>query len=121
MKNNTVQKQAFRRQLGENIRLARKAANITQAEITEYVSVNRPTWSKVERGECGVRVEVLAEFCVAVGADPTSLIPLKINGSTEGENTKSIKGALRTIARGRALVDVGVAAMARLVGVHDLE
>ena len=114
-------KDAFRKTLGENIRLARKAAGVTQQEIVKHVSVNRPTWSKVEQGQCGVRVEVLAEFCVAVGADPTSLIPLKINGSTEGENTNSIKGALRTIARGRALVDVGVAAMARLVGVRDLE
>ena len=111
----------FRRQLGENIRLARKAGGLTQADIVERVNVNRPTWSKVEQGQCGVRVEILAQFCAAVGADPTSLIPLKINGSVEGAEAKSIQGALRTVARGRALVDVGVTALARIVGLNDLE
>ena len=113
--------QAFRVQLGENIRLARKAANLTQADIVAFVNVNRPTWSKVEQGQSAVRVEILAQFCAVVGADPTSLIPMKINGSVEGAEAKSIQGALRTIARGRALVDVGVSAMARLVGVHDID
>lgn len=112
---------AFRAQLGENIKLARKAAGLTQADIVSQVSVNRPTWSKIEQGQSAMRVEIMAEFCVVVGADPTSLIPIKINGSTEGADVKSIQGALRTIARGRALVDVGVSALARLVGMSDLE
>lgn len=106
----------FRKALGENLRLARKAASMTQGDVVKQVNVNRPTWSKVERGECAVRVEILAQFCIAVGADPSSLIPIEMNGSVEGADANSMQGALRTIERGKHLIEIGTASMKRFFG-----
>ena len=108
--------QAFRIALGENVKYARKSAGFTQADIVDRVGVNRPTWSKIEHGTQAMRVEILAQFCSIVGCDPTSIIPLKVNGSQEGENAKSVQGAMRTIARARGQLDVGYETLARLLG-----
>jgi transcriptional regulator with XRE-family HTH domain len=64
----TTQQREFRRQLGERLREVRvKAAVSSQEKLAELASVHRTYVGRLERGESGVTVEMLAAILAALG------------------------------------------------------
>ena len=56
-----VQMQEQLRRLGDNLRTARKRRRISMEDMAERMSVNRSTLARLEKGEPGVSLSVLAE------------------------------------------------------------
>lgn len=107
---------AFRLELGDNIRAARKTAGISQMDMAKFLNVNRPTYSKIERGETAMRVEVLAEFCEALGCDVDSIMPKTSAGKAKDEG--SIAASVRQIYRGQIVLEKGIRRLSGLIGVN---
>ncbi|MDA0323821.1 MAG: helix-turn-helix transcriptional regulator [Verrucomicrobia bacterium] len=55
--------------IGERVRLARTRRGLTQAEMAERMFVTRKTLSRLERGEPGVSLSVLASALWVLGLD----------------------------------------------------
>ena len=55
------------RQLGEDIRTARKKRRLSVADFCARIGVTDKTLAKLERGDGGVRVETLATALLALG------------------------------------------------------
>lgn len=53
---------------------ARLAAGLTQIDLAHHLKATQSFVSKVERGERRIDVIEFAEFCYAMGADPTRLL-----------------------------------------------
>lgn len=59
----------WQRELGEQIRKARKAAGISQERLAETLSVTREQLSNYENGRCAPPVNVVTEIIVALRVD----------------------------------------------------
>lgn len=105
----------FRRELGRNIRATRKTAGLTQMQMVKHVSCNRPTWSKIENGDSAMRVEVFAEFCAALGADPSELLP-STAGALKGDDPLSLQSVARTNQRAIAALQQANNVLVRISG-----
>jgi transcriptional regulator with XRE-family HTH domain len=55
--------------IGEHVRLARMRRGITQAELAERMFVTRKTLSRLEKGEPGVSLSVLASALWVLGLE----------------------------------------------------
>lgn len=55
--------------IGEHVRLARTRRGMTQAELAERMFVTRKTLARLERGEPGVSLSVLASALWVLGLD----------------------------------------------------
>ena len=55
--------------IGQHVRLARTRRGMTQAELAERMFVTRKTLSRLERGEPGVSLSVLASSLWVLGLD----------------------------------------------------
>lgn len=60
--------------LGENIRTARKAANMTQEELAAALGVRHPAISKWERGECFPALPTLVRLANVLGSSVDDLL-----------------------------------------------
>lgn len=56
----------FNEGLGENIRLLRKRAHLTQEDLAERLDVTTQMVSKLERGRCGTSSRRLVELAKAL-------------------------------------------------------
>lgn len=63
----SFQVQAALRQLGSDIRTARKKRRLSVADFCKRISVTDKTLASLERGEGGVRLETLAAALLALG------------------------------------------------------
>jgi transcriptional regulator with XRE-family HTH domain len=67
------------RLVGDEIRRARKAAGLTQAEVAERLSLTVPYVSNVEAGRANLTLGQLARFADALGTDlQVRLQPIEI-------------------------------------------
>ncbi len=60
--------------VGRLISESRRARNLKQEQLAEFVGVNQPAWSKIERGESVLTIEQLAMIAPALGQTPGSLL-----------------------------------------------
>ncbi|HVS66080.1 MAG TPA: XRE family transcriptional regulator [Thermoanaerobaculia bacterium] len=60
--------------LGANLRRAREACGMTQAEVAEQLAVSRTTLAAIERGTRGVRSEELVELASIYGREVPGLL-----------------------------------------------
>lgn len=62
--------------IGENIKLARKKAKITQVEMAEKLGVYQKDISRWENGEYTPSLETFAEICKILNASADDLLEL---------------------------------------------
>ena len=70
---------------GENVRLARKAAGITQVDLAADASMAKSYLSEVERGRRNPTVEVVGRIAMALGISASILmegIPERLSENT---------------------------------------
>ncbi|MDO4439182.1 MAG: helix-turn-helix transcriptional regulator [Eubacteriales bacterium] len=63
--------------LGENIKLARKAAGLTQTELGEKIGVSQREISRWEINKIVPNVLIFAEICKALNASSDEILELK--------------------------------------------
>ena len=61
-------------QIGENIRLARVQARLTQEQFTERIEVSPQYVSDLERGVVGISIPTLKRACIALGATSDQIL-----------------------------------------------
>ena len=61
-------------QIGEQIRLAREQAKITQEQFAERIDVSPQYISDLERGVVGISIATLKRACVALGVSSDQLL-----------------------------------------------
>lgn len=57
-----------------NLRQARKAAGLTQADLAERVGLNRATISKYESGDIDLSIKTICDLAAALGVHPLYLL-----------------------------------------------
>ncbi len=62
--------------VGENIKAARKAAGVTQAELAERLGVYQKDISRWEKGEIQPSLSAFAEICRALNASADAMLEL---------------------------------------------
>ncbi len=65
--------------LGENIKKARKAAGVSQAELAEHLQVYQKDISRWENGVYTPTLDVFARICKELGASADELLELHKN------------------------------------------
>lgn len=100
--------------IGKMVRDARSSARLSQEELASIISINRPTLSKLERGESGLRLQVLYEICQALKIDPVALMP-KLDHDNPATRP-SMTGGLEMIKRGQNLITQGSKMIRSVVG-----
>ena len=63
--------------LGENMKIARKAAGLTQGELAARLDVYQKDISRWENGERTPSIEVFAKICKALGVSADILLEIK--------------------------------------------
>ena len=63
----------FKLGLGSNIKLLRKAKNITQEELSEIIGIHSRQLSKIETGEHFPSCKTLEKICIALDVNPKDL------------------------------------------------
>ena len=81
------------------IRLARKTAKMTQAELADRIEVNRATVSKYETGEIMPSVEMLGHISDALGCDIEYLLGYSENMRQTPEDKALVEAVKRGDAR----------------------
>ena len=56
--------------IGERLRRARKARQVTQLELAARTGVAHSTVVRIERGQARPRIETVEKFAEALGVDP---------------------------------------------------
>lgn len=59
--------------IGRNLKLLREANRYTQEKLSEYLGINRSTYSNYESGERGAPIEILEKACDILGCELTVL------------------------------------------------
>ena len=70
---------------GENLRLARAEAGLTQTQLAERAGLSRQHISLLESGTANVKLETVATIARAVGQDPNHLLEGVFTTSSPGE------------------------------------
>lgn len=61
-------------EIGEHIRRAREAANLTQEQLAERIDVSVQFVSDLERGVAGISLTTLKKLCVVLGVPSDQLL-----------------------------------------------
>ncbi|MFF5451899.1 helix-turn-helix domain-containing protein [Streptomyces sp. NPDC012950] len=65
---------AHRRDIGDNLREARRAAGLTQEQVALAAGIERPTYVRIERGQASARVDTLIRIAAVLGVDLSVLV-----------------------------------------------
>ncbi|MFF4390308.1 helix-turn-helix domain-containing protein [Streptomyces sp. NPDC001552] len=63
-----------RRQIGENIRAARRRAHLTQEEVARRAGIERHTLNRIEGGHAAARLDTLILTADAIGLPLAQLV-----------------------------------------------
>ncbi|WP_328787807.1 helix-turn-helix domain-containing protein [Streptomyces sp. NBC_00273] len=63
-----------RRQIGENIRAARRRAHLIQEEVAPRAGIERHTLNRIEGGHAAARLDTLVLIADAIGAPLVQLV-----------------------------------------------
>ena len=61
-------------QIGEQVRLAREQAKLTQEQLAEQIEVSPQYVSDLERGVVGISIPTLKKLCCAVGVNSDQIL-----------------------------------------------
>lgn len=61
-------------QIGEQIRLAREQAHLTQEQLSERIDVSPQYISDLERGVVGISIPTLKRACIALGVSSDQIL-----------------------------------------------
>lgn len=61
--------------IGKNLRDARNAKHLTQADVAEKAGISTNYYARIERGEVAISVEVLEQVVKALGVKSASILP----------------------------------------------
>ncbi|WP_243369194.1 helix-turn-helix domain-containing protein [Microvirga solisilvae] len=90
-----------RRKLGENVRLLRLQANLTQQEVADRIGVDRAHVSALEAGTRNPTLLTLWHLALALGVEITDLLrdfPSQANGTTIRKRASKRRGPRGTQA-----------------------
>lgn len=85
--------------IGARIRRARKAAGMTQEQLAERVDCGPRHIGQIERGTCGLSVEMLVNLCLALGLRTDDLLLGQYAAESDGVQELNLK--LRNCAPGK--------------------
>ena len=68
------QKKEINIQIGEQVRLARELAKLTQEQLAEQIDVSPQYVSDLERGVVGISIPTLKKLCCAVGVTSDQIL-----------------------------------------------
>ena len=77
--NNQNQKNQILKQVGQNIKQARVAKNITQQQLAELLNTSVNFISLIERGQSGLNIVTIINICNALQIEPNALFNKLIN------------------------------------------
>lgn len=61
-------------QIGEQIRIARENARLTQEQLAERIDVSPQYISDLERGVVGISLQTLKRFCISMGVSSDQIL-----------------------------------------------
>jgi transcriptional regulator with XRE-family HTH domain len=82
-----VEQDAFYRELGERIRVTRRARQLPQARLAELVGLKRTSITNIERGKQKLLAHTLFDIALVLGVEPGALFP-SAAPSTEGRKSE---------------------------------
>lgn len=65
---------ARRRQIGDQIRLARLTANLTQEGVANLIGMDRPSYNRIEQGHASPLLDTLIRIADAIGVPLSDLV-----------------------------------------------
>ena len=65
----------IRKEIGKNIKKARKSKNMKQIEVAVDAGVNPSYYSKIERGEVNLSLEKLYRIIKSLGVQSSDILP----------------------------------------------
>jgi transcriptional regulator with XRE-family HTH domain len=65
---------ARRREIGDNIREARLAANLTQEAVALQAGIERTTLNRIEQGHSAARIDSLIQISEVIGVELSDLM-----------------------------------------------
>lgn len=74
--------ESYNHLVGKRIRRIRKSAGLSQTALAERLDQKQSTISALERGERGIKVELVYGICAELGVSPTRLLPPMHGGDT---------------------------------------
>lgn len=113
---------SLNQQIGENVRRARKAAGLSQAQLASALGCQQPLISRIENGMVAATIEVLVAIGEATGIAPALLLPVDEHPArtriVQAAWSDSVDNARTLIAAGMAMMDraLGPVAPTRLEG-----
>ena len=63
------------KQIGKNIRIAREAEGMTQAEVAKKCQITTNYYARIERGECQFTFAVLKKLVKALDVGSSQILP----------------------------------------------
>lgn len=98
--------------VGENVRRARKAAGLSQAQLAASLGCQQPLISRIETGQIATTLEVIVAIGRATSVPPVLLLP------TENEAaTRTVAAAWRDSPdNARILIQAGLDMLERVMG-----
>ncbi len=96
-------------QIGEQIRIAREQAKLTQEQFAEKIEVSPQYISDLERGVVGISIPTLKRACVALGVTSDQIL---FGAASESRNTAIEKRCVN-------LTDEDFAALMDIVGAYS--
>lgn len=91
-------------QIGEQIRIAREQARLTQEQFAEHIDVSPQYISDLERGVVGISIPTLKRACVALGVPSDQIL----FGLTSTDRNDAIEKRCKNLtdAEFAALIDI---------------
>ncbi|MCU6791908.1 helix-turn-helix domain-containing protein [Paenibacillus sp. WQ 127069] len=75
--------QKLLKHVSERIRFYRKAANLTQEELSELLNIDRSYIGKIERGEVNASLDTIERIALALKVDPFELFHKQSKGTNK--------------------------------------
>lgn len=105
--------------IGRNFYIARKVRDRKAAEVAEYCQMSEAAYTKYERGESKITIELIQKVAECLSVDPLHLItaapgniienghnsPIAINGYNQTMNEEQLKMTNKLIETTLTLVD----------------
>ncbi|KIL36750.1 hypothetical protein SD70_31390 [Gordoniibacillus kamchatkensis] len=96
----------FYLQVANNIRFYRRAANLTQEQLSEIVGIDRSYLGKIERGEVNISLETVVRIAEALKISPYDLF--ERNKNTRRSANKELMEKINILLSGQSVEELRI-------------